>query len=98
MIRIHTAIKVAFLLCNDKLVEELHKLVAAFRAKGIANLEIVKMGRTEMQDAVPMTVGPGAPWLRRCFRRRNLLLARCGEISLISKYGRHGNRHGYQCP
>ena len=52
-----TAIKVAFLLRNDKLIEELQKLVASFRAKGAAYLEIVKMGRTEMQDAVPMTVG-----------------------------------------
>lgn len=52
-----TAIKVAFLLRNDKLIEELQKLVASFRMKGDAFLEIVKMGRTEMQDAVPMTVG-----------------------------------------
>jgi aspartate ammonia-lyase len=52
-----TAIKVAFLLRNDKLIEELQKLVASFRAKGNAYLEVVKMGRTEMQDAVPMTVG-----------------------------------------
>jgi len=52
-----TAIKVAFLLRNDKLIEELKKLVASFRLKGDAYLEVVKMGRTEMQDAVPMTVG-----------------------------------------
>jgi len=52
-----TAIKVAFLLRNDKLIEELQRLVAAFRSKGDAYLEIIKMGRTEMQDAVPMTVG-----------------------------------------
>jgi aspartate ammonia-lyase len=52
-----TAIKVAFLLRNDKLIEELQKLTASFRVKGAAYLEIVKMGRTEMQDAVPMTVG-----------------------------------------
>src|SRR6201991_2724121 len=52
-----TAIKVAFLLRNDKLIEELNKLVASFRAKGDAYLEIVKMGRTEMQDAAPMTIG-----------------------------------------
>src|SRR3954462_3786913 len=52
-----TAIKVAFLLRNDKLITELQKLVASFRAKGDAYLEIVKMGRTELQDAVPMTVG-----------------------------------------
>jgi aspartate ammonia-lyase len=52
-----TAIKVALLLRNDKLIAELQKLSASFRAKGDAYLEIVKMGRTEMQDAVPMTVG-----------------------------------------
>jgi aspartate ammonia-lyase len=52
-----TAIKVAFLLRNDKLIAELQQLVKSFRLKGNAYLEIVKMGRTEMQDAVPMTVG-----------------------------------------
>ena len=52
-----TAIKVAILLRNDKLIEELKTLSASFRTKGQAYLEIVKMGRTEMQDAVPMTVG-----------------------------------------
>jgi len=52
-----TAIKVAILLRNDKLVAELEKLSASFRAKGDTYLEVVKMGRTEMQDAVPMTVG-----------------------------------------
>jgi len=52
-----TAIKVAFLLRNDKLIEELQKVAASFRLKGDAYLELVKMGRTEMQDAVPMTVG-----------------------------------------
>jgi aspartate ammonia-lyase len=52
-----TALKVAFLLRNDKLIGELQRLVAAFRAKGDAYLMLVKMGRTEMQDAVPMTVG-----------------------------------------
>src|SRR6201993_2509805 len=52
-----TAIKVAVLLRNDKLVAELEKLAASFRIKGDAYIEIVKMGRTELQDAVPMTVG-----------------------------------------
>jgi len=52
-----TAIKVAVLLRNDKLIAELEQLVASFRAKGNAYLKIVKMGRTELQDAVPMTVG-----------------------------------------
>src|SRR5262245_49298774 len=52
-----TAIKVAFLLRNDQLIAELQQLVLAFRKKGNEFLEIPKMGRTELQDAVPMTVG-----------------------------------------
>ncbi len=52
-----TAIHVAVLLRNDKLVAELEELAASFRKKGAAYLKIVKMGRTELQDAVPMTVG-----------------------------------------
>jgi aspartate ammonia-lyase len=52
-----TAIKVALILRNAKLTAELEKLVASFRAKGDAFIDIVKMGRTELQDAVPMTLG-----------------------------------------
>jgi aspartate ammonia-lyase len=52
-----TAIKIALLLRNDKLVAELEKLAASFRAKGDEFMNVVKMGRTELQDAVPMTVG-----------------------------------------
>jgi aspartate ammonia-lyase len=52
-----TAIKVAILLRNDKLIDELHLLAESFRAKGDTYIQILKMGRTEMQDAVPMTVG-----------------------------------------
>jgi aspartate ammonia-lyase len=52
-----TAIKVALLLRNDKLLGELGALAASFRAKADQYIDIVKMGRTELQDAVPMTVG-----------------------------------------
>jgi aspartate ammonia-lyase len=52
-----TAIKVALILRNEKLIAELQNLVKSFRAKGDTYLRIVKMGRTELQDAVPMTVG-----------------------------------------
>ena len=52
-----TAIKVALIMRNDALIAELRQLVAAFHKKGNEYLEIPKMGRTELQDAVPMTVG-----------------------------------------
>ncbi|HSY36596.1 MAG TPA: aspartate ammonia-lyase [Acidobacteriaceae bacterium] len=52
-----TAIKVALILRNDKLIGELQLLADSFRAKGKQYLMVTKMGRTELQDAVPMTVG-----------------------------------------
>jgi len=52
-----TAIHVALLLHNDKLVKEAELLAQAFHKKGDQFKNLVKMGRTEGQDAVPMTVG-----------------------------------------
>ena len=52
-----TALKVAIFSNNDKMVAEVEMLIAALRAKGNEYIDILKMGRTEMQDAVPMTLG-----------------------------------------
>ncbi|HLI94005.1 MAG TPA: aspartate ammonia-lyase [Puia sp.] len=52
-----TAIHVALLLHNDKLVKEAKALSAAFHKKGDEFDKLLKMGRTEGQDAVPMTLG-----------------------------------------
>src|SRR5436190_1373565 len=52
-----TAIHVALLLHNDKVVKEAKELSAAFHKIGDKYSKVLKMGRTEGQDAVPMTVG-----------------------------------------
>ncbi len=52
-----TTIHVALLLHNDKVVKEAELLSAAFHKKGEEFKNLVKMGRTEGQDAVPMTLG-----------------------------------------
>lgn len=52
-----TSIKMALLLMNTKLVQKLTDIVAAFRTKGIEFNDVLKMGRTQLQDAVPMTLG-----------------------------------------
>ena len=52
-----TAIKMAMLQMNKELVEKLKKTIAAFRQKGIEFNDVIKMGRTQLQDAVPMTMG-----------------------------------------
>lgn len=52
-----TAFKLAFLFMNKELIAELKLLIASFRAKGEEFKEVLKMGRTQLQDAVPMTLG-----------------------------------------
>lgn len=52
-----TTIKVALILHNAKVVAALEQLSQSFHSKGEAFKDILKMGRTEGQDAVPMTVG-----------------------------------------
>ncbi|MFN8690316.1 MAG: lyase family protein, partial [Cyclobacteriaceae bacterium] len=52
-----TAIHIALLLHNDKMVKEAELLAQVFHKKGDEFKNLVKMGRTEGQDAVPMTLG-----------------------------------------
>ncbi len=52
-----TAMHLAVALSNTRLIDELDRLIDAFRSKGKAFASVLKMGRTQLQDAVPMTVG-----------------------------------------
>jgi aspartate ammonia-lyase len=52
-----TTIHVAILLHNDKLIKEAQLLSQSFHKKGVEFKNLLKMGRTEGQDAVPMTLG-----------------------------------------
>ena len=52
-----TAFRYTFVRMNKHLVSSLKALVAAFRAKGEEFKDVIKMGRTQLQDAVPMTSG-----------------------------------------
>lgn len=52
-----TALHIAIFLLNGRLIAQLRKLVAAFRKKGDEFRDVIKMGRTQLQDAVPMTLG-----------------------------------------
>jgi aspartate ammonia-lyase len=52
-----TALHIGMALGNVRLVAAMKELIAAFRAKGQEFAGILKMGRTQLQDAVPMTLG-----------------------------------------
>ena len=52
-----SALRLALSLKMDGLRREMERLQASFRAKGHEFHTVIKMGRTQLQDAVPMTLG-----------------------------------------
>ena len=52
-----SALHVGMALGNTRLVAAIDELIAAFRKKAGEFASVLKMGRTQLQDAVPMTVG-----------------------------------------
>ena len=52
-----TAIHIGLYYTHLKLVEHFKALIASFRKKAKEMARIVKMGRTQLEDAVPMTLG-----------------------------------------
>jgi len=52
-----SSLHVGMALGNVQLVAAVKELIAAFRAKGREFGAVLKMGRTQLQDAVPMTLG-----------------------------------------
>ncbi len=81
-----TALKVALCLAVERLLTGLKLLTEAFRAKGREFADVVKVGRTQLQDAVPMTLGQEFEGFavtleedHQCFRR---VVEQLGEINL----------------
>jgi len=52
-----TALKLALMESNRRLLKGLKRLAASFTVKADSFKHILKMGRTQLQDAVPMTLG-----------------------------------------
>lgn len=52
-----TALRIAFIYAIQKLMPVLEDLIESFHQKGQEFAHILKMGRTQLQDAVPMTLG-----------------------------------------
>jgi len=58
-----TAVKIALFNNNVTLINTLQELIESFKKKGDEFSDILKMGRTQLQDAVPMTLGQNfAAW------------------------------------
>ena len=52
-----TALRLAIILATAPLAHALDDLAYAFKTKAVDFADVVKMGRTQLQDAVPMTLG-----------------------------------------
>lgn len=52
-----TAVKIATIRSIQKLQDTLRELIGSFSGKGKEFANVIKMGRTQLQDAVPMTLG-----------------------------------------
>lgn len=52
-----TSVNLTLVYENEELIEVLKELINSFRNKGVEFASVIKMGRTQLQDAVPMTLG-----------------------------------------
>ncbi len=73
-----TALRLAIILATAPLVQALGDLAYAFKTKAVDFADVVKMGRTQLQDAVPMTLGQEFDAFHATIRED---VARLGELS-----------------
>jgi len=81
-----SAIRLALCFSLERLKNELNILISSFEQKSTDFSSIVKVGRTQLQDAVPMTLGQEfqafAVTMRKDVRRLDETLQECLEINL----------------
>lgn len=81
-----TAVRVALMSAVPHLIEAMGALATAFEEKGVAFSGIRKLGRTELQDAVPMTLGAEmrayGVTLREDMQRLNATVDLLSEVNL----------------
>lgn len=74
-----TALKLAAIVQIRELVKSLDALVDAFKIKEKEFAHVLKIGRTQMQDAVPVTLGREMAAYAAVFRRDKERLSKCEE-------------------
>jgi aspartate ammonia-lyase len=82
-----TALKVAAVQALDRLEPAIARLQAALQAQEHAFNGIVKMGRTELQDACPMTVGAAFGAWAEAFARDRWRVFKCKERLRVVNLG-----------
>jgi len=82
-----TAIKLALMDANDKLLIEVDKLIKLIDQKTHAFSDVLKMGRTQLQDAVPMTLGQSFKAYATSLRNEVQRLITCSASFLTVNMG-----------
>ncbi|WP_216725608.1 aspartate ammonia-lyase [Thiorhodococcus drewsii] len=82
-----TALKVAALVALDRLERGIARLQSAFQAQEQSFEGIVKMGRTQLQDACPMTVGAAFGAWSEAFARDRWRVFKCKERLRVVNLG-----------
>lgn len=74
-----TALQLGVIKMNEELIAHLKPLIESFRKKGRDFADIIKMGRTQLQDAVPMTLGQEFNAFASNLEREVAILTGAGE-------------------
>ncbi|HBG40407.1 MAG TPA: aspartate ammonia-lyase [Porphyromonadaceae bacterium] len=82
-----TAMKIALYRSIGDLVDTLRNLIVAFHEKGKKFSGVIKMGRTQLQDAVPMTLGQEFEAFAATLEEEVLLLERNRKLLLEINMG-----------
>ena len=75
-----TALRLAIILATAPLAHALDDLAYAFKTKAVDFADVIKMGRTQLQDAVPMTLGQEFDAFAATIKED---VARLGEVSAL---------------
>ncbi|MGU3540086.1 aspartate ammonia-lyase [Methylobacterium sp. A54F] len=75
-----TALRLAVIFATEPLVKALDDLAYAFKGKAVEFADVLKMGRTQLQDAVPMTLGQEFDGFHATLKED---VARLGEIARL---------------
>ena len=82
-----TAFRVALFESTFGLLKELKKLIKSFDDKAVSFNDILKMGRTQLQDAVPMTLGQEFHAFAVTLREEIKSITRCQKLLLEVNLG-----------
>lgn len=82
-----TAIRLSLISYTEELITHLKELVAAFEKKGEEFAQIIKMGRTQLQDAVPMTLGQEFTAYAATLQEEIARLQNCSDLMLEVNMG-----------